>query len=214
MSPLSDADVASIVSVLRSLALLPEESKNTKAGEGTKSAIEDFSLEITKQTNSLIKWATGAGAGVPVVAAVWGLFEDKGPIVLGALVLAAAIVIASGAYALSRVADGDVRGRSAAATATIEARGVVARALIEGLKASHEASTADAGVIKTKERVGPTESQLLQVLAAFDNVKLSTDTGEFSVTDARWASKDRQVEFRLAGGDWVTIDEIRKIVSQ
>jgi hypothetical protein len=212
MSHLTDKDVEAITGLLRSLSLLPQEDKNTKPGEGTKSAIEDFSLDITKQTNSLIKWATGAGAGVPIVAAVWGYLQNQGPIVLSALLVAAAVVIAAGAYALARVADGDIRGRSAAATAAIEARGAVARTLIEVYGKSGEGSSADRGDADTKSQTGPTESQLLQILAAFDSAKVVTDAGEFSVSDARWLSKDRQVELRLAGGDWVTLSEIRRIV--
>ncbi|MEZ0579774.1 hypothetical protein [Nocardioides sp. MH1] len=125
---ISDDELKALTTVLGTLSLLP---KSEEQAAGTKSAIEDFTLNITTSTQKLIKTITGTGAAAGSVATITAWLKDQNDLVLASSLLSTALVLAVGLFSLAKVMDGDVRGRASAATAAVEARGLVARALID-----------------------------------------------------------------------------------
>ncbi|MEI8411932.1 MULTISPECIES: hypothetical protein [unclassified Kribbella] len=197
-----------IKEVLQGLSLLP--AKEISAEEGARVALEDFSLQVTKTTQKLIGWGTGAGAGAGLVTSFLTFTQDQGQVVIAAVVFSTAVVIAAGVTALAKVMDGDVRGRSAVATASVNARGDVTEKLLETLRS--QGATADSPTPKRAKN--PTEQQLVYGLAFGSNFKASTDGGEFTVTGVRWTQSD-ELELRLhnsSGEDWVTADKVTGFV--
>jgi hypothetical protein len=68
-------------------------------------------------------WATGIGAAGPAVAAFWG---GETPATHRMLIIALAVGFAAAVLAIGYIVGSDVRARSAAAVATINARAEVA----------------------------------------------------------------------------------------
>ncbi|MFC5262128.1 hypothetical protein ACFPJ1_08400 [Kribbella qitaiheensis] len=90
-------------------------------------------------------WATGLAAGVAVAwgrVAVW--WDGQQPDTQRAVLLAAGIVTAAAVLGIAYLLGSDVRGRSIAAVATIEARARIAEAMIQTAQVSAAAPTATA----------------------------------------------------------------------
>ncbi|WP_132333237.1 MULTISPECIES: hypothetical protein [Kribbella] len=88
-------------------------------------------------------WATGLAAGVAVAwgrVAVW--WNGQNPDTQRAVLLAAGIVTAAAVLGIAYLLGSDVRGRSIAAVATIEARARIAEAMVRTAQASAAAPTA------------------------------------------------------------------------
>ena len=88
-------------------------------------------------------WATGLAAGVAVAwgrVAVW--WNGQNPDTQRAVLLAAGIVTAAAVLGIAYLLGSDVRGRSIAAVATIEARARIAEAMVRTAQASAGAPTA------------------------------------------------------------------------
>ena len=88
-------------------------------------------------------WATGLAAGVAVAwgrVAVW--WNGQNPASQRAVLLAAGIVTAAAVLGIAYLLGSDVRGRSIAAVATIEARARIAEAMVRTAQASAGAPTA------------------------------------------------------------------------
>ena len=196
---ITEAEVASLTQVLRSLPVA-EASEPQQAG--TKSAIEDFTLNITTTTQNLIKVITGTGAFAGLAASITAWAKDQGDVVLATCIASTALVLAVGLYALAKVMDGDVRGRASAGTAAVEARGLVARSLID-LYGNPGTDQATSGQAASR----PSDVQMLLALSAFKRrLKVSTKQGESTVEGARW-SPDEKLEIKLTSGDWVEVRE-------
>lgn len=129
------SDVAGpAVAILRQLYLLPTSTELDKAGSASSlfggppqsvAVIEAGATALSKW------WAAGLGASV---LGGWGAFaafwDEQGGASQRALILAAAIASAAVILAIGYIVGSDVRGRAAAAVATMEARTSVAETIM------------------------------------------------------------------------------------
>lgn len=129
------ADVAApAVAVLRQLYLLPTEQELSEAGKvaslfgGPPQSVAVIEAGAT----ALSKW-WAAGLGTSLLAG-WGTFagfwDGQGGASQRAIILAAAIASAAVILAIGYIVASDVKGRAAAAVATIEARSSVAETVM------------------------------------------------------------------------------------
>ena len=199
-SPGRTADyLPQVTDVLKALSLLPKE--DVQQAEGTTAAIEDFTLEITKKTQALIKWGAAGGAGAGIVSGIVSAVKSQSDSLLAAIIGSTAIVLAAGLLALARVMDGDVRTRGSAGTASIEARGAVAQTMLTQLMRTAPGSA-------TTDQPAPSEQQLLLAIPRFRHLKVTVPDGEFEVVGARWRPTDGKVQLKLSNGDWELTEKI------
>lgn len=134
--------------LLRGMNLLGTKEDNEEAdsfGATFKGPPASVALIEAGATAASKWWATGLAAGVAVAwgrVAVWWNGQD--PDAQRAVLLAAGIVTAAAVLGIAYLLGSDVRGRSIAAVATIEARAQIAEAMIRTAQASAAAPTATA----------------------------------------------------------------------
>lgn len=134
--------------LLRGMNLLGTEEDNKQAdsfGATFKGPPASVALIEAGATAASKWWATGLAAGVAVAwgrVAVW--WDGQQADTQRAVLLAAGIVTAAAVLGIAYLLGSDVRGRSIAAVATIEARARIAEAMIQTAQASAAAPTATA----------------------------------------------------------------------
>jgi hypothetical protein len=134
--------------LLRGVNLLGTQAENEQAdsfGATFKGPPASVALIEAGATAASKWWATGLAAGVALAwgrVAVW--WNGQNGDTQRAVLWAAAIVTAAAVLGIAYLLGSDVRGRSAAAVATIEARARIAEAMVRTAQASAALPTATA----------------------------------------------------------------------
>lgn len=158
---------------------------------------------IEAGATSLSKWwAAGLGgaalAALPAIEEFWNDEPDQ----QGVLLIGASIVVAALVLAIGYIVGSDVRGRSAAAVATIEARASIAEAMADLAQEAHVPATA-----------APTPGTSLVVALPALRVRNRSKDGEaeggwHAILFERSGDKERYQLVKGADHEWVSADEV------
>lgn len=201
--------VAPAAGLLRGLSLLPE--KDQKAGRwATITGTPESVAVIEAGATALSKWwAAGLGAAVVALwASVRKWWPDQDPDLQAAVVWGAAIATAALVLGLAYIVGSDVRGRSAASVATINARADVAEALIR-----------EAAALSLKQEAKEKgEEPAAQVVAISPRLQMRWIRRKGADEEGWYASAFRvrgdKVDFWLAKGsvqEWVPSTDVEQV---
>jgi hypothetical protein len=142
VSAAGDDILAPTTELLRGISLLGSDQDNKKAdGFGAAFSGPPASVALIEAgaTAASKWWAAGLAGGVAVAwgrVVVWWNSQNAHPDTQQAALLAAGIVTAAAALGIAYLMGSDVRGRAAAAVATIEARAKIAEAMVQSAQTS------------------------------------------------------------------------------
>lgn len=158
---------------------------------------------IEAGATSLSKWwAAGLGAAALAAWPAINRFWNDEPDQQGVLLIGVSIVVAALVLAIGYIVGSDVRGRSAAAVATIEARASIAEAIADLAQEAHVPATA-----------APTPgTSLVVALPALRVRNTSKDSqaegGWHAILFERSGDKERYQLVKGADHEWVSADKV------